>query len=620
LLVTTGLILFGLVMVILVAGYQFMYRGQIYPGVAPVWGVDIAGMDRQEAIAALSQAFAYDEQATFAFTYQPAQEWRFTADELGVTFDAEATVERAYQAGRGGNWLEDLFDPLRIRRGGEVIAPVVTYNRTDAERVLAQIAAEGIDRHTLNASVKIVDGRATAYPSQTGRSLDMSAALSALRGQVLTLQTRSQIPLSTHQSAPQFSNYAQAQAVAERANVALSAPVEFCIPGGSGVGPDVLARLESAPPDGYNVEPVRYNDGTFCYRLYLDESVVRVVEDTAASTIELATRPDRVREFLSALVQPLTIEPQNARFIFDDDSRQLELIQNSVSGRELDVAATLAQFEDALFASDLDDRQVNLAFRSIPPAVGDNATGLELGITELVRAQTTYYYGSTAARVHNIGVAASRFHGIVIPPGERFSFNEWLGDVSAATGYREGLVIMGDWTVRDVGGGVCQVATTAFQTAFYGGYPIQNRVPHAYRVSYYEDGEGAGLDATVYYPDVDFVFLNDTPYHLLIETYNKPGSSTLTWKFYSTKTRRVVKEGPYINNVTQPGRVEYRAHPDFSSGQIQHVSYASSGADVVVRRIVYEGDTIIRDEKFESHYDPWPDQYYVAPGDPRINK
>jgi len=190
------------------------------------------------------------------------------------------------------------------------------------------------------------------------------------------------------------------------------------------------------------------------------------------------------------------------------------------------------------------------------------------------------------------------------------------------TGYEQGLIIVGDQTITGVGGGVCQVSTTAFQTAFYAGFPILERVSHAYRVSYYEQGEGPGMDATVYSPIVNFRFLNDTPYHLLIETYYNGARSTLTWKFYSTDMkRRVVKDGPYIRNPASPPPPIYRANPQLAHGQIRHVDYATSGADVYVYRTVYEGDRVIIDhEEFHSHYVPWPDQYEVAPGDPRINR
>jgi vancomycin resistance protein YoaR len=129
------------------------------------------------------------------------------------------------------------------------------------------------------------------------------------------------------------------------------------------------------------------------------------------------------------------------------------------------------------------------------------------------------------------------------------------------------------------------------------------------------------MDATVYSPIVDFRFTNNTPYHLLIETYINPNNSTLTWKFYSTgMNRRVEKDGPYIKNQTSPPPAIYRANAALAAGQINQVDYAVSGADVYVYRTVYEGDRVIIDrEEFYSHYVPWANQFEVSPGDRRIN-
>jgi len=104
-----------------------------------------------------------------------------------------------------------------------------------------------------------------------------------------------------------------------------------------------------------------------------------------------------------------------------------------------------------------------------------------------------------------------------------------MGEVSLNNGYAEELIIYNGQTIQGVGGGVCQVSTTLFRTAFFSGFPIAERHPHAYRVKYYEKESGnrlnnrlAGLDATVYVPLVDLKFINDTPYWLLMETYVSP--------------------------------------------------------------------------------------------------
>ena len=88
--------------------------------------------------------------------------------------------------------------------------------------------------------------------------------------------------------------------------------------------------------------------------------------------------------------------------------------------------------------------------------------------------------------MQNIQIAASRFHGLLVPPGATFSMAQQIGDISLDNGYAEAPIIVGDRTINGVGGGVCQVSTTLFRTAFFAGFPIVDRTPHAYRVGYYE--------------------------------------------------------------------------------------------------------------------------------------
>ncbi|HEX3050090.1 MAG TPA: VanW family protein [Aggregatilineaceae bacterium] len=609
LLFITGLILLFFLLIILIAGYQFLHEDEIYPGVSTVCGLNLAGMTRQEAITALSQQVDQVgcnsqaiETATFEFRYQGEDgqwnSWEYSAADLGLQLNIEATVDEAYKAGRGGNRLENFLEQLDVRQTGYRVSPVLVYDQSDAERILSEIANTYINQPVLNASLSLVNNQAIAMPAQVGHTLDVPAALSVLRQEITSLNSHSVITLEPYQTQPKILD---ASSAADQINLALSAPVQFYIAEGEGPdqGPwsvpvDKLAKMVSN-------ELVTAADGTAQYqvRLNLDEA----------------------RTFLDNLSPDLTVQPVNARFTFNDDTSQLEVIENSVNGRALDIDTTLAQFEDAIFSSDPAQRRVKLIFINVPAQIPDTATASQLGITELVIQKTTYYYGSTAARRNNIEVAASRFHGIVIAPYGEFSFNEWLGDVSPETGYEAGLIIVNNQTIPGVGGGVCQVATTAFQAAFYGGYPINERLEHAYRVSYYEQGEGAGMDATVYSPIVDLRFTNDTPYYLLIETYVNLNNSTITFKFYSTSLdRRVEKEGPYIKNQTSPPPPVYRANANLRSGQINQVDYAVSGADVYVYRTVYEGDRVIIDhEEFHSHYVSWANQYEVAPGDPRIN-
>ena len=215
-------------------------------------------------------------------------------------------------------------------------------------------------------------------------------------------------------------------------------------------------------------------------------------------------------EHLEMLAEQFDVPARDARLRFNPATGGITVLRSSQTGRALDIDATVAGIEGALVAGQ-ETRQLVIA--EVAPAVDMNRIA-EMGIRELVASGTTYFAGSSAARVRNIEVAAEKFDGVVIPPGESFSFNQHVEDVTGANGFEDSLIIWGDRTAVGVGGGVCQVSTTIFRAAYAGGLPIVERYNHGYVVDWY--GE-PGLDATIYTPTVDFRFRNDTDAYLLVE-------------------------------------------------------------------------------------------------------
>ena len=199
---------------------------------------------------------------------------------------------------------------------------------------------------------------------------------------------------------------------------------------------------------------------------------------------------------------------------------------------------------------------------------------------------------------------------------------ESMGEISLDAGYSEALIIFDGQTIQGVGGGVCQVSTTLFRAAFFAGFPIVERHPHAYRVSYYEKTQGnqrntrlAGLDATVYVPVVDFRFTNDTPYWLLMETYVSRPASRITWKFYSTSDGRSVEwETTGAYNTVEPPKPLYRVNNALEQGEIKQVDWEAQGAEVRVQRFVYRSGTLHIQDSFYTRYEPWRAVYEYGPG------
>jgi vancomycin resistance protein YoaR len=276
----------------------------------------------------------------------------------------------------------------------------------------------------------------------------------------------------------------------------------------------------------------------------------------------------------------------------------------------VDVPATVNAINEALLRG---EHTVPLVVKEDQPKISSATTGAELGITQLIAEQTSYFYGSSAERIQNIQAASASFHGVLVAPGETFSMGQTMGDVSLENGFAEAMIIYGGRTIKGVGGGVCQVSTTLFRTVFNAGFPIMERYSHAYRVSYYEqtasgsvDPRLAGLDATVYFPLVDFKFKNDTPYWILMETYVNPSARTLTWKLYSTSDGRTVSwdtTGP-VNVKSAPSPL-YEENPELSKNEMKQVDWAANGADVTVTRTVWKDGAVYFQDQITTHYEPW---------------
>ncbi|MGD8850320.1 MAG: VanW family protein, partial [Anaerolineales bacterium] len=322
------------------------------------------------------------------------------------------------------------------------------------------------------------------------------------------------------------------------------------------------------------------------------------------------------REALLQLLEPLAPElersPQNARFIFNDDTRELDLLEPAVIGRMMDIDASIEAVQTRVNQA---EHNIALAFEFEDPQVKSDATAEQLDISEAVSVVSTYFYGSSAGRIQNIETASSAFHGLLVAPGATLSMADVLGDISLDNGYAEALIIYGDRTIKGVGGGVCQVSTTLFRAAFFGGYELVERHPHAYRVGYYEQGPGSpgpGLDATVFVPLVDFKFRNDTNSWLLLETYVY--GNQLLWKFYSTSDGRSVEWSRRVSDEIEAPKPLYKENSDLDKGEIEQIDYEADGMDVVVYRTVTRSGEVLHQDTIKTHYLPWRAIYEFGPG------
>ncbi len=573
----TLLSLLALLVAGLLAGLEFAYAREIYPGVT-VAGIPIGGKTISQAELLLTAALTPYPIPSVVLRAGD-QTIPLSPEDVGARLDARATAAAAYRIGRGGGFLEDLRTRLAVLRSGYDVQPIVTYDEGQIRFVLERLAQE-LYRPAREARLEMDGLQPVVVPGQPGREMDIQATLIAVMDR-LERGEPGVVDVVIHERQPAISDLSATQ---EAVKNLLSGPITLTSADGTltfALDPAQLARM-------MRLESRTGSDGRPTLVPTLDEAML---------TAEVERWAERI-----------AIEPRDARIDFDPETGTFTTLVPSQVGRELDVAETVRRIQRAAVGG---IREQELPVRVIEPAV-DEAKVQEMGIKELVGRGESRFAGSSAARVHNIVTAAEKFRGVVIPPGGEFSFNRIVGDITAANGFEESLIIWGDRTAVGIGGGVCQVSTTVFRAAFFGGFPILERWAHGYVVSWY--GE-PGLDATIYTPDVDFRFRNDTDAYLLVKPEVDLRRGILTFSLYGTKPDRQVEMiGPIIENRQPPPEPLYQVDPSLPPGARKQIDWAQEGMDVTVTRIIKDsqGNELSRDV-FVSHYRPWRAVYLVGP-------
>ncbi len=319
---------------------------------------------------------------------------------------------------------------------------------------------------------------------------------------------------------------------------------------------------------------------------------------------------EKLKIQMADFLKEIEKEPIDALFKFENG--RVSAFRPSEEGRFVDFEK-LNESINSKSEKILQQKPKKIAFaipiKVLKPAITTESVN-DFGIKELLAEGRSLFARSIPSRVFNITLSASRINGVLVPPGQVFSFNKALGDVSFFTGYQKAYVIKEGKTVLGDGGGVCQVSTTFFRALLLAGLPIVERNQHSYRVGYYEQDSPPGFDATIYIPSVDLKFKNDTGNYILIQTSVDPNNMSLTFSLYGTKDGREVSiNKPVITNQTPPPPPLYQDDPSLPKGSIKQVDFEAWGAKVSFSRQVIKDGKIIISDKFDSNYQPWQAVY-----------
>ncbi len=565
--------------------YQSIFTDRIYLGVS-VNGIELGGYTVQEARAIVRNSFN-DYQLRPLVLRAGDRNWQATPQQLGMSVNVDSTVAQAYLLGRAGTNRDQLIEPFLLARDGAAVTEPVIWVDQGRIRLLLERIAREIEEPPREARLSLKpDQKIAVVADKPGKRLDIDRSAEQVEA---ALRSASPGPVDLVILDVQPVVSAQILEEARRqATVMLS-------------GPLVL----------------RLGDKSWTWRREKIASVLGisdVLDMDGRRTAQVSIDDKALTAELELLRGEIQVEPENARFDFANG--RMVPIYPGRPGSALDVGAALKSTKEALLREE--NHEVVLPTRSVQPAIAAE-DGPMLGIRELIQEASTVYGGTLPERMHNVELAAARLHGVVLAPGQTFSFNEAVGEVSYRSGYKKGYGITQSEgeviTIPSEGGGICQVATTLFQSVFWAGLPVVERNWHLYWIPRYGRAPNGitGLDATVdqvfdknynLLYEVDFKFQNNTGNYLLIQT--EADKEHIYFRLYGTKPNwSVIVEEPIIKDEVKANPTPVR-EPDESlePGEEIVLEAAHDGFRVVLKRVVMRDDQIINEQTFASTYKP----------------
>jgi vancomycin resistance protein YoaR len=467
------------VVAVMVMADYWVNAGKVYY-VVRIGDMDLGGKTQAEAENMVRQRTdgALEQ---IRFTEGPEDASR-SAEEMGVDFDVEGTVDEAYAVGREGNVLERLGQRVDAFLGTITIPADVEYDpevaRAEVERLARELDAEPVEGSVAVEGAEVVVGK-----SKEGYKTDVDGTMENVGRSVDALE--GDVPVAGRVLEPEITT-PEAEEAAERARTAMSGPLTM-------VHED----------EEWTVEPAE-----------VGEALDITAED---GEISVSLRKGGLGTFLGDMFETLSVEPREAEYVVN--SPEDIAIEPGQPGRRIEDAKYFESLKTGIFEG---QRRFEVpTVTDYPELTTDEAEKLKP--TELLGEYSTNYmtYDDTEGRVTNLQIAADAVNNTMLAPGEVFSFNA----LAEPLDYEETKVIVRGRVDEAEGGGLCQVSSTLYMAANYAGLDIVERSPHYAELPYIRPG----FDATVWFGAIDMKFKNTTDGYLLIQE----GVDTSTGNVYA---------------------------------------------------------------------------------------
>lgn len=583
--------------------FEARFDNKIYPNVY-LNGSNLGGLTVEEAKEVLEKKIEdFDSSGVKILSDKEELLWRrnifaFDPDLVSQTvfFNVNKTLDEAFLLGRSNNIFNDFYfkvSSVFLKRN------IPLSFVLDEERIKNYLYDSFDDSLVLAQNADIISNYSTIIDNQDenisleNNNLNQSEIIFSISPEVYGKQ------INYDQFFVEFKNNL---AELKNNNIYLNlvdGPPEIKIIDASGIKEEAYKLLELAP---FNlIYKENEDEKTFAISKEIFSTWFKLQKNNDSSDVFVGLDAEKFFSFLdNSVASEIEKEPIKPQFEFKDD--KVVLFFPGQNGLKINKEKT---FNNLLNSFIMKDFNQVLLITEVSETDGLDGTN-DMGIKELIGSGHSNFAGSSVNRRHNIKVGADKLNGLIIKPGEEFSLVTALGPTTREAGYLPELVIKGNKTVPEYGGGLCQVATTLFRSALGSGLPITERRNHSYRVSYYEP---AGTDATIYSPRPDLKFKNDTEHNILIQARFE-GANDMYFDFWGTSDGRLATTTyPVIYNIVRPGPTQIIETTDLKPGEKKCTERAHSGAEAYFDYFVtYKPGTELENKvetRFHSKYVPW---------------
>ena len=318
-------------------------------------------------------------------------------------------------------------------------------------------------------------------------------------------------------------------------------------------------------------------------KIIIEENALKDIKQNLLETGEhtVTLKPEMVNP------EPLTADLISEKICGEAQDASYTVENYKLNITEEKIGVTMDKDEAERIISASNDDIIRIPITTHTPEI----TAEELRSTLFADKLGTYssrYNSGDVNRSYNVALACRNINEIVLAPGDVFSYNNIVGPRTAARGFKVAHVYVGNKVEDGIGGGICQVSSTLYNTVVLSDLEIVTRTNHSLPVSYVP----MGRDATVSYGSIDFKFKNNT--NAPIKVVGSAGGGVCTISIYGNKVnpgRTVSIESVCI--ATNPAGLEQKEDPTLPVGTVNVEQKGSNGATYQTYKVISENGTVI---------------------------